>query len=113
MDEQNAPDRARLTAALLLWHLGELDEAKMHATRLLQMQPQYVPALTLMGWLELQAADPIPIPHPSLTLTLTPTLTSTPTPTLTPTLTLARNPSPYPDPSPSHQPQAPTPKPKA
>ena len=64
MDEQNAPDRARLTAALLLWHLGELDEAKMHATRLLQMQPQYVPALTLMGWLELQAADPIPVPNP-------------------------------------------------
>ena len=64
MDEQSAPDRARLTAALLLWHLGELDEAKMHATRLLQMQPQYVPALTLMGWLELQAPDPIPIPKP-------------------------------------------------
>ena len=57
MDEQNAPDRARLTAALLLWHLGELDEAKMHATRLLQMQPQYVPALTLMGWLELQEVE--------------------------------------------------------
>ena len=57
MDEQNAPDRARLTAAMLLWHLGELDEAKMHATRLLQMQPQYVPALTLMGWLELQEVE--------------------------------------------------------
>jgi tetratricopeptide repeat protein 21B len=57
VDEQNAPDRARLTAALLLWHLGELDEAKIQVTRLLQMQPQYVPALTLMGWLELQAVE--------------------------------------------------------
>ena len=57
MDEQNAPDRARLTAALLLWHLGELDEAQTQVTRLLQMQPQYVPALTLMGWLELQAVE--------------------------------------------------------
>ena len=53
-DEQSAPDRARLTAALVLWHLGELDQAKTQVARLLQMQPQYVPALTLMGWLELQ-----------------------------------------------------------
>ena len=55
---QNAPDRARLTSALLMWHLGDPESAKRHCAQLLQMQPQSVPALTLMGWLELQGAEP-------------------------------------------------------
>ena len=53
--EASAPDRARLQAALLLWHVGEPYEAKKHVTRLLQLQPNSVPALTLLGWLELCA----------------------------------------------------------
>ena len=59
LEEQNAPERARMTAALLLWHLGDAPRARMHAARLLSLQPQSVPALTLVGWLELgEAAEP-------------------------------------------------------
>ena len=59
LEEQNAPERARMTAALLLWHLGDAPRARMHAARLLSQQPQSVPALTLVGWLELgEAAEP-------------------------------------------------------
>ena len=58
LEEQNAPERARMTAALLLWHLGDAPRARMHAARLLSLQPQSVPALTLVGWLELGEAAP-------------------------------------------------------
>jgi len=51
--DASAPDRARLTAALLLWHLGEVEQAKWQVNRLLQMQSHSVAGLTLLGWLEL------------------------------------------------------------
>ena len=56
-DADSAPDRARLTAATLLWHLGETFEAKEHVHSVLRMQPNSVPALTLAGWLEIAAAE--------------------------------------------------------
>lgn len=55
--EDNAPDRARLTAAMLLWHLGESYDAKNHVEHLLRMQPSSVPALALAGWLEIASAE--------------------------------------------------------
>jgi len=56
-EEANAPDRARLQAALLLWHLGDHEQAKYHVNQLISLQPHSVPALTLLGWLELQEAE--------------------------------------------------------
>jgi len=57
MEDSNAPDRARLMAAQLLWHLGDLAQAKDQVTRLLQLQSHSVPGLALLGWLELQEAE--------------------------------------------------------
>ena len=57
MESNSAPDRARLTAALLLWHLGEREHARMYVTQLLDLQPHSVPALTLLGWIELHDAE--------------------------------------------------------
>ena len=56
-EASSAPDRARLHAALLLWHLGERSEARVHVNTLLDLQPHSVPSLTLLGWLELQDAE--------------------------------------------------------
>ena len=56
-EADNAPDRARMTAAMLYWHLGEIFEAKEHVHGLLRMQPNSAQALTLAGWLEIAAAE--------------------------------------------------------
>ena len=56
-DDNSVPDRARMQAALLLWHLGELHEAKQHVNYLLRMQPSNVQALTLSGWLEVAEGE--------------------------------------------------------
>lgn len=56
-EEDTAPDRARLTAAQLFWHLGEIYDAKKHVGAILRLQPSSVPALTLSGWLELALAE--------------------------------------------------------
>ena len=70
MDSEDAiaPDRARLQAALLLWHLGEASEAKRQVSQLLSMQPHLVPALTLLGWPEQHGKSTFQLmaspPHP-------------------------------------------------
>ena len=56
-DDDNAPDRARLTAAQLFYHLNEVYDAKKHVQAILRLQPNSVPALTLSGWLELSLAQ--------------------------------------------------------
>jgi tetratricopeptide (TPR) repeat protein len=56
-EEDNAPDRARLTAAQLCWHLNQIDDAKRNVQAILRLQPTSVPALTLSGWLELALAQ--------------------------------------------------------
>lgn len=57
MEDSNAPDRARLMAAQVLWHLGEVAQAKEQVARLLQLQSHSVPGLALRGWLELHEAE--------------------------------------------------------
>lgn len=56
-EEENAPDRSRLTAAQLYWHLQEIYDAKKHVQAILRLQPSSVQALTLSGWLELALAQ--------------------------------------------------------
>ena len=56
-EAENAPDRARLTAAYLYWHVGEIYDAKQHCGAILRLQPTSVAALTLSGWLELALAE--------------------------------------------------------
>ena len=46
-----------MQAALLLWHLGEREHARMYVSQLLDLQPHSVPALTLLGWIELHEAE--------------------------------------------------------
>ena len=53
LQDGNAPDRARLLAAQLLWHLGDVSQAKDQVLRLLELQSHSVPSLALLGWLEL------------------------------------------------------------
>ena len=56
-DDTTVPDRARLQAALLLWHLGEHFDAKQHVQVLLRMQPTNVQGLALVGWLEIAEGE--------------------------------------------------------
>ena len=56
-DDTSVPDRARMQAALLFWHLGECVDAKQHVTTLLRLQSTNVQALVLLGWLEIAAAE--------------------------------------------------------
>lgn len=54
-EDANAPDKARMSAALLLWHLGERNGARRQASWLIN-SGQPAPALALMGWLDLDDA---------------------------------------------------------
>ena len=56
-EDTSVPDRARMTAAQLLWHFGETFDAKQHVQHILRMQKSNVPALVLSGWLELADAE--------------------------------------------------------
>jgi tetratricopeptide repeat protein 21B len=57
MEDSNASDRARLMAAQVLWHLGDVAQAKEQVDRLLQLQSHSVPGLALRGWLDLHEAQ--------------------------------------------------------
>lgn len=56
-EEDNASDRARLIAAILLWHLGEFHRSRRQVQFLLRLNPQSVQALTLSGHLALADAE--------------------------------------------------------
>ena len=55
-DDENASDRSRLQAALVLWHLGDDHSARRQVQILLRLNPQSVQALTLAGHLALADA---------------------------------------------------------
>ena len=56
-EDDNATDRARLHTALVLWHLGEIHQARRQTQALLRLNPQHVQALCLSGQLALADAS--------------------------------------------------------
>ena len=55
-EDDNASDRARLHAALVLWHLGDIHQSRRQVQALLRLNSQNVQALTLAGHLALADA---------------------------------------------------------